>query len=106
MLDWAEREGLVLQPENNRNPLFICCCGVLRMLKKFLRPAERVHVNYFAEANHVLCAGCGLCVSTCTSDAVDLVRKGREVVPPKDHDAMYRRIMMKIMGKSLLGGKL
>jgi hypothetical protein len=26
LLDRAEREGLVLQPENNRKPRFICCC--------------------------------------------------------------------------------
>jgi electron transport complex protein RnfB len=149
LLDTAEREGLVLQPENNRNPQFICCCcgcccGVLRMLKKFPRPAERVLVNYFAEVNQVLCKGCGkcvgrcqmdavspeggkalidsgrcigcgLCVTTCVSNAVNLVRKIKETVPPKDHDAMYRKIMMekagvvgalKMMGKSLFGGKI
>jgi ferredoxin len=149
ILDKAEREGLVLQPENNRKPRFICCCcgcccSVLRMLKKFPRPAGRVNTNYFAEINQVLCRGCGkcvkacpmeavslegdkaridlgrcigcgLCVSTCPSKASNLVRKAREVVPPKDQDTMYRKIMVekvgafgavKMMGKSLFGGKI
>lgn len=41
-LEQADREGLVLQPENTVNPLFVCCCcgcccGVLTAAKKLVR---------------------------------------------------------------------
>ena len=41
----AEEDGMVLQPENTRDPSFICfccgcCCGVLTTAKQLPRPAE------------------------------------------------------------------
>jgi len=149
LFDRAEKVGMVLQPENNQNPLFICCCcgcccGVLTMAKKFPRPAEYFHTNYFAEADSELCTGCerclsrcqmeaisivddianvdldrcigcGLCTTTCKANAIQLKKKDGEEVPPKDHDALYKKIMIEkfgplgalnIMGKKLLGKKI
>ncbi|MFQ6039788.1 MAG: DUF362 domain-containing protein [Candidatus Poribacteria bacterium] len=149
LLDRAEQVGMVLQPENNQEPLFICCCcgcccGVLTLAKKFPRPAEYFHTNFFAEVDANLCAGCktclkrcqmeaisivdnvatvnldrcigcGLCATTCKADAVRMIKKERETVPPKNHDALYKKIMMerfgplgalKMMSKMLLGRKI
>jgi ferredoxin len=149
LLDRAEVEGMVLQPENNQHPKFICaccgdCCSVLTAVKEYPRPADLYHTNYQAAIDGDLCTGCGICVercqmeavvvsngaaavdldrcigcglctTTCESHAMTLVRKERQTRPPKDHDAMYRRIMMqklgpwgtmKMMGKSLLGKKI
>jgi electron transport complex protein RnfB len=149
ILDRAEKVGMVLQPENNQNPLFICCCcgcccGVLNMARKFPRPAEYFHTNYFAEVDSKLCIGCekclsrcqmeaisieddianvkldrcigcGLCITTCKAKAIQLKKKDREEIPPKDHDALYKKIMiekfgtlgaLQIMGKKLLGRKI
>lgn len=149
LLDRAEEVGMVLQPENNQNPLFICCCcgcccGVLTTAKKFPRPAEYFHTNYFAEVDSELCTGCescisrcqmkaislvdkvanvdldrcigcGLCTTTCQANAIQLVKKEKDTVPPKNHDALYKQIMMerfgpwgilKIMGKRLIGRKI
>jgi len=45
ILDKYQKEGFVLQPQNNQNPEYMCvccgcCCGVLTMAKQFPRPAE------------------------------------------------------------------
>jgi electron transport complex protein RnfB len=149
LLDRAEEVGMVLQPENNQNPLFICCCcgcccGVLTSAKKFPRPAEYFETNFYVQTDPELCngceicldrcpmdarsmvdgiatmdldrcIGCGLCVTTCEQDAIQLVKKERETVPPRDHDSLYKKIMMekagpwgtlKIMGKTLAGMKI
>lgn len=132
LLDRANQVGMVLQPANTRRPLFICCCcgcccGVLRSAKKFPRPAEYFHTNYYAEVDPELCAGCetcidrcqmealsmkddissvdlgrcigcGLCVSTCPNDAMSLKKKEQETVPPKDHPSLYRKMMMERFG--------
>ncbi len=58
---------------------------------------ERCQVNAIEEgedANQVIkekCIGCGLCVTTCPSEAIQLVRKQPEelVSPPKDEMAWY-----------------
>ena len=61
------------------------------------------------------CIGCGLCTTTCEPQAITLVKKAKETRPPKDHEALYKKIMMqklgplgamKVMGKSLLGKKI
>ncbi len=53
LLDQAERDGMVLQPSNARDPVFICfccgcCCGMLKAAKQFPRPAEYLQSNYHA----------------------------------------------------------
>ena len=137
ILDKAEDAGFVLQPENNQNPNFICCCcgcccNVLTSVKKFPRPVEFYHSNYYstvdpelcdvcseciercpmealsidtdyASVNLDRCIGCGACVSTCTSNAIELKRKDSKYIPPKDTDAMYKKILMERIG---IGGML
>lgn len=76
LLDDAEHDGLVLQPSNTRDPVFMCfccgcCCGVLRMAKALPRPAEAVTTNYRAAVDAARCAGCGACVVRCPMDALD-----------------------------------
>ena len=39
------------------------------------------------------CIGCGLCVSTCAVEAIQLVKKPKELVPPKDMEALFETIM-------------
>jgi Pyruvate/2-oxoacid:ferredoxin oxidoreductase delta subunit len=132
ILDKAEDAGFVLQPENNQNPNFICCCcgcccNVLTSVKKFPRPVEFYHSNYFAKVAPELCEacwecnercpmealstdadyssvnldrciGCGVCVSTCPNNAIELMRKDSKYIPPKDSDAMYKKILMERIG--------
>jgi ferredoxin len=61
------------------------------------------------------CIGCGACVTTCPSEALHLEKKEREAVPPKTHEALYRKILFerfgllgtaKAMGKAALGRRI
>lgn len=75
ILEGADREGMVLQPQNTQDPNFICCCcgcccGVLASAKKLPRPAEYFDTNYFAEVDADLCTGCGTCCDRCQMDAI------------------------------------
>jgi NAD-dependent dihydropyrimidine dehydrogenase PreA subunit len=137
ILDKAEDAGFVLQPENNQNPNFICCCcrcccNVLTTVKKFPRPIEFYHSNYYSKIDSERCEacgqcieicsiealsinndyssvdldrciGCGICVSTCPNDAIELKKKDKKYVPPKDQDAMYKKILMERIG---IGGMI
>ena len=47
------------------------------------------------------CIGCGLCVPTCPSDALRLVKNERQQVPPEDEEALYDEVMAN--KKGLLG---
>jgi NAD-dependent dihydropyrimidine dehydrogenase PreA subunit len=137
ILEKAEDAGFVLQPENNQNPNFICCCcgcccNVLTTVKRFPRPVEFYHSNYYSKIdsgscdacgqciemcpmealtiNHDCssvdldrCIGCGVCVSTCPNDAIELKKKDRKYVPPKDQESMYKKILMERIG---IGGMI
>jgi len=46
-----------------------------------------------AVVNPGRCIGCGLCVPTCPSEAVRLVRKEAEPAPPVDEEALCDEIM-------------
>ena len=75
MLDRADHEGLVLEPQNTRDPLFICCCcgcccGVLTTAKALPRPAEFFSTNYEAAVDASLCQECGTCATRCQMDAL------------------------------------
>jgi ferredoxin len=100
------------------------CCGMLGLMKNFPKPAEVVASNYYAEVQSDLCKacgtcmsrcpidavigngapsridlkrciGCGLCIPTCPENAMLLLPKEKEVLPPKtneDHlDYIYAR---------------
>ena len=104
------------------------CCGILTTVKKFPRPAEFYASNYYAEVDSELCNGCGICVEQCQTEALTVVngvaivnldrcigcgnsavscesnasqlrKKEVELLPPKDTDALYTRIMSKKIGR-------
>jgi Na+-translocating ferredoxin:NAD+ oxidoreductase subunit B len=75
LLDEADKEGLVLQPENTKKPLYVCCCcgcccGVLTTAKKLDSPADYFSSNYVAVLNAEACESCGLCRERCQMDAI------------------------------------
>jgi Na+-translocating ferredoxin:NAD+ oxidoreductase subunit B len=75
LLDAADKEGLVLQPENTKNPLFVCCCcgcccGVLTSAKRFPSPAEYFSATYYADVDAEVCESCGACQVRCQMDAI------------------------------------
>ena len=75
LLDRADAEGMVLQPQNTQDPSFICCCcgcccGVLATAKKLPRPAEYFDTNYYAAVDEDLCTECETCGDRCQMDAI------------------------------------
>jgi Na+-translocating ferredoxin:NAD+ oxidoreductase subunit B len=75
LLDQAEREGMVLQPSNARDPLFVCfccgcCCGMLQAARQFPRPAEYLQSNYQAVVDADLCTECETCHARCPMEAL------------------------------------
>lgn len=75
ILDRANDDGLVLQPQNTRDPLFVCCCcgcccGVLTTAKKLPHPAKFFSANYYAEIDPELCTTCGACEPRCQMQAI------------------------------------
>jgi Na+-translocating ferredoxin:NAD+ oxidoreductase subunit B len=77
LLDEADREGLVLQPQNTRKPQFIClccgcCCVALGAAKQLPRPVEFFAANFFAEVNGGECQACGTCLERCQMNAISL----------------------------------
>ncbi|MHA1146669.1 MAG: 4Fe-4S binding protein [Promethearchaeota archaeon] len=121
-----------------------CCCGVLQCAKQFPKPAEYYSSNYYAVSDPELCNGCGVCIKRCQMDAIDVINKKAVVnhdrcigcgncvpscgmkamtiklkekitIPPKNHTALYTKIMMKkkgligalaLVGKVILGKKV
>jgi electron transport complex protein RnfB len=86
LLDDADGEGLVLQPQNTRNPLFVCCCCscccvVLRAAKKLDRPIEFFSTNYFVSVDSGGCEACGACISRCPMEAVSMRDSAASVDP-------------------------
>ena len=77
LLDRAENEAMVLNPENTKNPQFICCCcgdccELLINLKKLPKPTELVQGNYQAVVSDEKCTGCKICVKRCQMEAVSV----------------------------------
>ncbi|MCK4789251.1 MAG: 4Fe-4S binding protein [Desulfobacteraceae bacterium] len=104
------------------------CCGILMSVKKFPRPADFYATNYYAEVDAELCTGCEICVDLCQLDAITMVnsvavvnrdrcigcgncvvnctlnavklqKKEKELIPPKDTEALYTKIMARRFGK-------
>lgn len=77
ILQRADEAGLVLQPGNAKEPLFMCtccgcCCGVLHALKRHPQPGRIVSSPFFACLDAETCKGCGLCAKRCQMEAVRL----------------------------------
>jgi len=45
------------------------------------------------------CIGCGNCIVTCESNAVQLKKKAEETLPPKDMNDLQMKILTKRTGK-------
>ncbi|SPE41985.1 4Fe-4S ferredoxin, iron-sulfur binding domain protein [Candidatus Sulfopaludibacter sp. SbA3] len=74
-LEQADRQGLVLQPQNTADPLFVCCCcgcccGVLTTAKKLPKPAEFFQSDFLAMVDAGKCQICGTCTTRCQMDAI------------------------------------
>jgi electron transport complex protein RnfB len=74
ILGKAQEAGLVLQPENSKQPEAICCCCgdccvLLKQVIRNPRPADLYVTNYYVEVSPELCNGCGACVRMCQLDA-------------------------------------
>jgi ferredoxin len=99
-----------------------CCDPSLSFLKSLPAPATFIQSNYFATNDQELCTGCGTCadrcqmaaitvvddkaafnknrcigcgncVATCPSDAVRLVKKDWETIPPQTMQELYDTIL-------------
>ena len=104
------------------------CCGPLGAARKSPRPADLYATNYYVEVDSALCTGCGTCVVRCQLEArslvygkstVDLARcigcgncvvtcksnasrmrsKDQALVPPRDKDATFMKIMAAKTGR-------
>jgi Pyruvate/2-oxoacid:ferredoxin oxidoreductase delta subunit len=74
-LDRADREGLVVEPQNTQDPIFICCCcgcccGVLTTAKKLPNPASFFATNYHATVDAQSCDACLVCETRCQMEAI------------------------------------
>ena len=75
LLEQADREGLVLEPQNTLEPLFVCCCcgcccGVLLTAKKLPKPAEFFQTDFVARIDPDTCQVCGTCGTRCQMEAI------------------------------------
>ncbi len=88
ILDRAEKAGFILQPENARNPQFVCCCctdccHAIKVLKRHPRPSELLISNYRAVIDPVKCKGCKKCLDRCAMGAISLMDKTAVVDPDR-----------------------
>jgi ferredoxin len=88
VLDVADREGLVLQPQNTRAPLFVCCCcgcccGVLKSARQLPEPASSLATNHIAGVDAARCEACGTCLTRCQMDAIALDSGAAEIAPSR-----------------------
>ena len=83
----ADRQGLVLQPNNSRDAAFICCCcrcccGILQRLIRNPRPADAVVSRYIASFDQDQCVSCGVCVERCVMGALTSGEDGEIIYDP------------------------
>jgi H+/Na+-translocating ferredoxin:NAD+ oxidoreductase subunit B len=86
ILRLADKEGLVVQPGNARAANFIClccgcCCGVLRTLRTYPRPAEMVASAFLASVDPAYCEGCGVCLKRCQVEALTMTTDSVALAP-------------------------
>jgi len=77
LLAHADRDGLVLQPENTIAPMFVCCCcacccGLLAAARMMPRPADYLTSNFHSVVDEAACTACGDCLERCPLEAVSL----------------------------------
>ena len=74
-----------------------------------------ISVNNHTEVLQSHCIGCGNCLNVCDNEAITLVKKEKETIPPKEQKEMYRKMVferygvigsLKLMGKAVLGKKI
>jgi NAD-dependent dihydropyrimidine dehydrogenase PreA subunit len=75
ILERADEAGLVLQPNNARSSSNICaccgcCCGVLKTVKRYPKPAEILSSPFRAVLDPDACVGCGVCIGRCQMAAI------------------------------------
>jgi ferredoxin len=126
ILKLGEDEALVISPGNSKEIMNIClccgcCCGFLKVLKTYERPADHCASPYQAkidpdacvqcgtceercqmeairegdeshEVNEARCIGCGLCVPTCPEEAISMVEKPEAPSIPEDMVGMNIKI--------------
>jgi electron transport complex protein RnfB len=85
LLEQADQEGLVLQPENTQAPLFVCCCcgcccGVLTSAKRFPSPADYFSSSFRARVDAETCQSCGTCEARCQMEAIHTGQDGKSEV--------------------------
>jgi len=84
LLEKAQQDGLVLQPENSKRPDTICiccgdCCVLLKMLNKPPRPVDMYLTNFYSQVDSATCTGCGICIEKCQLNALSIVDNKAEV---------------------------
>ena len=84
ILNRAEGEGHVLQPQNSRTPGFICCCcrdccEVLRNARRLPHPADAIPTTHRAAVDTGSCTACGICLKRCPLEALTPGTLGRSV---------------------------
>jgi Pyruvate/2-oxoacid:ferredoxin oxidoreductase delta subunit len=75
LIHQAEKNGLVLQPGNDRTSGNLCmccgcCCGVLRSLKMNPYPARMTSSPFYAVIDRDACIGCEACLDRCQMEAI------------------------------------
>lgn len=79
----ASKAGLVLQPSNDRDVKWICCCcgcccGLLRTFRQLPNPGEVVASPFYAFLDKDLCTACGICMKRCPMGAFS--REGKKML--------------------------
>lgn len=70
-----QEDGLILQVENTKDPMYFCgcctcCCGMAAGLKRMRKPYEFIAANFLAEVDSESCIGCETCVGRCQMEAI------------------------------------